>query len=199
MVKLKGVTTGHNKWKISFFILLSFNLLLLAVVGFFVYPLFQSSPVELPADSDSFAPTEGELQLHTNKEDLANFINAFFQEEEAKFTIFLEEDVRLKGDIQILHRDLPLIARFEPFVTSTGNLVLSLERISLGSITLPQRYILHHVSNLLDLPDWVLVSPEEELIYLNFQGINRQETRLRVERFDLKNDEIIFALSHRSQ
>ncbi len=193
---MQGTTKGYNKWKISFFILLSINILVLIIVARFMYPLFQTPETELPAESYPFTSDDIVLRMNANKEELATFINNFLQENETDFTILLEDDVALKGNIQILNMNLPLFAEFEPSVTTSGNLVLSLKTITLGNLKIPHRYILQHFSNIVDLPEWVLIVPEEELIYINFYDVNEKATKFRLETFDLQEDEIVFSIVH---
>lgn len=184
----------NNKWKILFYISLIINICILLVIGRFMYPLLQTPTGERPKEPVTLPIEDTALHLKTSKDELATFMNSFLQENETDFTILLEEDVTLQGDLSILNMSLALSAQFEPTVTASGNLILSLKTVTLGHVNIPHVYILQHVSNILDLPEWITIVPKEELIYVNFYELSQSETKLRLETFDLPTNDIVFAI-----
>lgn len=185
-----------HKWKFRFFILLIMNAVILLAVGLILYPFFQSTTNQLPEEALHLSNDDLALNLKTTKEEVADFINAFLHANETEFSILLEKDVSLQGDIQLLHMTFPVAANFTPNVTESGNLILSLKTITLANLNVPHRYILQYFANMMDLPEWISVIPEEELIYFNFYDMNESQTKIRIESFDLQQDHIEFSIIH---
>ncbi|HZW68351.1 MAG TPA: YpmS family protein [Pseudogracilibacillus sp.] len=188
----------HNKgsWKVLFFIMLALNLLFISVSVYIIYPLVK--PVAEDDELISMPPLTSAgtpIYIHATKENITGVVESFLREnqEEESFTILLDDTVDFLTDASLFGLELSLEARFEPIVEPDGNLSLKQKAISFGRIQIPNEYALKYIANSFDLPPWVHIRPSEEMIYLDLHAAQvGKEYFVKVNKFDLTNDELIF-------
>jgi uncharacterized protein YpmS len=185
-----------NKWKRLFFLLLGINIAVFAVIF---------TLISLPSDDDK--PEMGRVDdgedvkfvIHTNKEDLNKVINHYLEKEgltgSIDYKVLLREEVELYGTMPVFGRDLEMKLTFEPEALKNGNLVLKQKSISIGQLQLPVSYVLKFVRDSYQLPEWVTIVPNDEMVYVALQKLElKSDIKVKVNEFDLKKDNIKFTL-----
>lgn len=181
------------KWRNSFFILLGFNLIIIVVI---LYGLL--SPTPKPETIQDVIPSEtnnATFVVHTTAEDVSEFINAYIKdllaEEAYQYSVVLQKDVQIRGELPFFGSTFPLLIILEPHVLADGNLLLKQKSLSLGKLNLPNKQAMKYVANLLEIPDWVVINPSREEIVVHVTEIKtKSNLQLAIEQFDLRANEI---------
>lgn len=197
MINIQGSSRDkRNKWKVLFFSLLVFNIICLAIVSYNLYPLFKPVAEQELAKSQIPSETKEEaFYIYATKESITETVNSYLETREDSVTISLDDSINLFIELPLFGMDVSLHAQFDPFVEPNGNLLLKQRAISFGMLQIPNEYALQYIANTIDLPDWVFVRPDEELIYIDLNhaqfGTNFQ---VSFEQFDLTQKDIILQL-----
>lgn len=186
----------NRKWKHLFFLLLAINIIVTIGVLILV-----NLPVKdtLPPESDGVTSQDVQFQIQTNKADLNKIINHYIEEEGLKspidYKIILQDEVELFGTMKVFTQDIEMKLTFEPESLQNGDLILKQKSISIGQIQLPVPFVLKFVRDQYDFPEWVSIQPNDELVYVSLQNMElKSDIQVRVNKFDLKNDDILFTL-----
>lgn len=185
-----------NNWKKGFFLLLGIDLLIvLLLVALAVFPANsnQKHVKKVPmGDNVSF-------YIKSNKEDLNKLINHYLKKEAADtpvdYQVVLADEVELYGTLPFFSEKLNMKLTFEPEALKNGDLVLRQKSISIGSLHLPVAYVLKFISDNYKLPAGVEIKPNEKFVYIAMDQLKlKSDTRVKVNKFDLKKDDIAFTL-----
>lgn len=181
-----------NKWKTFFFILLSCNIALMIIIGLLIF---------LPTDSHKKENIEIDetgqeivFPIKTSKSDLNKVINHYLEKNHINYQVVLKDKVELYGTMKIFTQNVEMKVLFEPEALENGDLLLKNPSISIGRLQLPVSYVLKFVRDQYDIPEWVTIIPEEEYVYVSLQEMKINNLRTKVNKFDLKNDDIRFSL-----
>ncbi|XJZ25860.1 YpmS family protein [Bacillota bacterium Lsc_1132] len=186
-----------NKWKQGFFLLLGIDLLIVIILLLLAV---------LPATNKGEKPLQkgpaGEsvsFYIKSNKEDLNKLINHYLKKEAADapidYQVKLADEVELYGILPFFSEKLNMKLTFEPEALENGDLVLRQKSISIGSLHLPVAYVLKFISENYKLPTGVDIRPNDKMVYMNMDQLKLQsDAKVKVNKFDLKNDDIAFTL-----
>ncbi|UOQ45196.1 YpmS family protein [Halobacillus salinarum] len=186
-----------NKWRTSFWILAIVNVgIILALLAMVFLP---TSYTIVNVDK-SKENEESEFTIVSTKENLEQLANEYLGElsEQTGFeySISLDRNVTLIGNIKAFDQKIPIKVELNPVVQENGDIILEQESISLGKLPLPNKKVLEFVKDNYKLPDWVIVNPNDENIYV---AVTKMKTasrfNVRVERFNLKSDQLAFRIS----
>lgn len=185
-----------KKWKLLFFLLLGINM---AVVTFILIMI--NLPIKESALPKSVEENNRDVQfrINTNKEDLNRIINHYIEDEGFKspidYKVQLQDEVELLGTMKVFTQDIRMKLTFETEALENGDLILNQKSISVGQINLPVPFVLNFIKEQYDFPNWVIIEPNEELIYVSMQKMKlKSDIKVKVNKFDLKNDDIQFTL-----
>ncbi|MBT2695055.1 YpmS family protein [Bacillus sp. ISL-55] len=186
-----------NKWKIGFFILLGIMAAAILIIWILI-----ASPVEetkVKPGTDGTGTDDVAFNVSTNKRDLNRVINHYLEEEaknsQMDYQVLLTDEVELYGTLPLFSQELGLKLTFEPQALKNGDLILNQRSISVGKLNLPVSTVLKFVRDSYDLPDAVIIQPKEERVYVSMQKLKlKSDTKVRVNEFDLKKDNIKFTL-----
>jgi uncharacterized protein YpmS len=184
-----------NKWKSLFFILAGLNIIVLAVI--FTYLM---SPAENSGVEKDNRVTNGSVpfKIETNKLDLNQVINHYLEEEgkgPIDYQINLDDHVNLFGTFPVFNQNIEMKVSFEPKVLENGDVILQQKSLSLGKLKLPASTVLKFVNDQYRFPEWVTIQPNDEMVYLDFNKLNlKSGLKVKVNKFDLKDDHITFTL-----
>jgi|SRR5699024_10596787 len=188
----------QTKWKHLFFILLSLNgLILLLLIAFILWPATKPDrTLETPIDEQE----SSEFIIRTTKGNLNDLINAYLDQWLAgsphQYSISLEEDVHLQGELPVFSTTVPLSARLEPIVQNNGDVVLKLRSLSIGLLELPNKRIMQYMNNFFDVPEWVQIDPNEEEIYLAITSMEFESNfQIAAEQIDLDANNIAIKIT----
>ncbi|MCM2531917.1 YpmS family protein [Neobacillus pocheonensis] len=185
-----------NKWKRGFLLLLGIDLLIVVII---------LSMILIPSANNKemikSGPTGDNVSFHvkSNKNDLNQLINHYLKTEAANspidYHVHLGNEVELYGVLPFISDTLNMKLTLEPEALQNGDLVLKQKSISIGSLQLPVSYVLQFISENYKLPKGVVIQPNDQLIYINMQQLNlKSNIKIKVNKFDLKKDDIAFTI-----
>ncbi|KGP74065.1 YpmS family protein [Pontibacillus yanchengensis] len=186
-----------NKWKWLFWLLAIINVGVIAWLVFLVY--VPSNTTTIPED-DPIQGKQAEFTLQSTTNNINEIINSYLIElskgEPLKYSVSLEDSVELRGTIIAFEKEIPLTMKFEPKVQQNGDLMLEQTSITLGRLQLPNRKVLDYIRDNYPMPDWVIVNPDEESIYVAFTKIKaKYGLKVKAKAFDLEKNQIAFKVT----
>ncbi|HLS67113.1 MAG TPA: YpmS family protein [Pseudogracilibacillus sp.] len=185
-------------WKRRFGILLTVNIVVLFFLAIYIYSPIPE--VEIKQSSEQYKKEHSsEFIVRTTKQNVNNLVNAYLDKlldsTTHEFSIHLDDDVQLFGELPIFSSTVPLLIHFEPIVQDNGDLVLKQKSISVGQMKLPNKKIMQYVSQYLPVPDWVIINPKEEEIYVQVTEMDiKSNFHVAVHQFDLEANNISFQI-----
>src|SRR5690625_2751775 len=189
---------SEKNWKRRFGILLTIN-----IVALFFLAIYMYSPIpeaELKRSSEVYKEEQSsEFIVRSTKQNVNNLVNAYLdkllENTDHEYSINLDEDVQLFGELPIFSSTVPLLIHFEPIVQDNGDLVLKQKSISVGQMKLPNKKIMQYVSQYLPVPDWVIINPKEEEIYVQVTEMDiKSNFHVAVHQLDLEANNISFQI-----
>ncbi|MCA0985330.1 YpmS family protein [Halobacillus yeomjeoni] len=188
---------SKNKWKTSFWILAIMNVGI--VIGILALIFLPSSYTLVNVDKQKHT-SEAEFTIFSTKQNLEQLANDYLGELSTQtvfdYSISLDKNVTLTGNIKAFDQTIPIKVELNPVVQKNGDLILEQERISLGQLPLPNKKVLEFVKDNYKLPEWVVVNPKDENIYV---AVTQMETAsnfdVRVHRFNLNSNQLAFKIS----
>lgn len=187
--------SNQNKWKIAFFSLVSFIVLLL-VLTFLLVRNFLPNVEEESFISREPIEKEASFLIQTNKDKLNQLIASRIEQapSEVPYMVeLMEEDVQFRSTFSILGQNIPVTVNFNPEVEQNGDLFLSVQSFTLGFLQLPVDRVLTIMKEYLTLEDWIEILPSEKAVIIRVTDIqiNEKDTMfVRFQTFDLVNDVI---------
>lgn len=188
---------NKNLWKSSFIALLLLNFSVLVIIALLIF-----WPVErpkVPVGEHQITQNSSEFIIRTTKKNLNELINAYMYEymkdSKHKYSVSLEEDVQLVGELPVFSTTVPLSIRLEPLVQDNGDVVLKQKSISLGLLELPNKKVMEYMSKYLPMPNWVTINPDDEEVYVAVTQMDiKSNFHVSVEQMDLGANNLSFKL-----
>ncbi|MFG6113895.1 YpmS family protein [Halobacillus sp. MO56] len=185
-----------NKWKVLFLALAALNI---GIIIWILALIFLPTSYTIVNVDDQKKTEEAEFTIVSTKENLEQLVNEFLSQlpsdDDLNYSVSLERNVELKGNIKAFDQKIPLKMNFEPIVQENGDVVLQQEGISLGKLPLPNKKVLEYVNKSFDLPEWVMINPNDETIYVAVTEMKPASNfDLRVDRFNLKTNQLAFKI-----
>ncbi|WP_228275841.1 YpmS family protein [Gracilibacillus oryzae] len=186
----------QKNWKRLFVILMTVNItILLAIVMFIMWPV----PGEEFPDKQYIEEEAGaEFTIQSSKNNLTQLVNEYIdkllKDKDDKYAISLDQEVHLMGTIEAFEAEVPVNITFDPIVQENGDVILQSTEMSLGLLRLPKDKILKYVNDKINTPDWVVINPKEESIYIALTQMDIGNFKVRVQQFDLENDQLSFRI-----
>ena len=188
---------GFN-WKRLFILLLGLNVALVFLL--FTFFLFMINDTGNETKIPTIESTEKQvaLQIKTNKQDLNRVINHYLDTELSStydYQVLLTDQVELYGAIPIFNEELNVKLTFEPKPLENGDLELQQKNMSIGNLSLPPSLVLKFIQNSYSLPEWIMIQPSKEKIYVSLNNFKlKSNFKVLVDEFNLKDDDIRFSL-----
>ena len=188
---------GFN-WKRLFILLLGLNVALVFLL--FTFFLFMINDTGNETKIPTIDPTQKQvaLQIKTNKQDLNRVINHYLEKElhsTYDYQVLLTDQVELYGAIPIFNEELNVKLTFEPKPLENGDLELQQKNMSIGNLSLPPSLVLKFIQNSYSLPEWIMIQPSKEKIYVSLNTFKlKSNFKVLVDEFNLKDDDIRFSL-----
>ncbi|MGP4076203.1 YpmS family protein [Halobacillus sp. K22] len=187
----------NNKWRTSFWLLAILNIIVLLVVLSLVFLPSTYTLVNVDKEKQS---SDAEFTIVSTKENMQQLANEYLKELSTQtvfdYSITLDRNVTLTGNIKAFDQVIPIKVELTPVVQENGDLVLEQERISLGQLPLPNKKVLGFVKDNYKLPEWVMVNPNEENIYVAVTQMDTASNfNVRVDRFNLNSNQLAFKIS----
>jgi len=190
---------NNNKWRQRFIILCSVNIIGLISIFIFLYSPVPEKDLQLKERQQS-EDSSSEFVIRTTKENLNNLVNAYLDKllsgTNHHYSVHLDNDVQLFGELPIFSTTVPLLVRLEPIVLENGDVTLKQRSISVGPLQLPNKKIMQYIDRLLPTPEWVIINPKEEEIYVKVTDMDiKSNFDVSVEQFDLEGNNIAFKIN----
>lgn len=187
----------NKKWKTLFFLLLGINIFAFLLVIILINLPSEKKEINLANDLNEKGTVQFNIQATRN--DLNKIINHYLESENLKsaidYKIILQDEVELYGKIKIFTQDIEMKLTFVPEALENGDLILKQKSMSIGQLSLPVPYVLKFIHDQYTLPEWVMIEPNDELVYVSLQKMKlKSDMKVQANKFDLPNDDIKFTL-----
>ena len=187
----------NNKWRTSFWLLALINLGIIIWLAALVFLPSSYTLVNVDQQKES---SDAEFTIVSTKENMEQLANEYLSELSTQtvfdYSISLERNVTLSGNIRAFDQVIPINVELEPVVQKNGDLVLQQEKISLGKLPLPNKKVLEFVKDNYNLPEWVMVNPNEENIYVAVTQMDTASNfNVKVDRFNLNSNQLAFKIA----
>ena len=205
MSRMKVKKMNHSErvkknkvWKKRFYLLLAINGII--IIGLAVYLYSPIPKKELDIASKQYeSENSSQFVVRTTKQNLNNLVNAYLDKllvnTDHVYSIHLDEDVQLFGELPLFSSTVPLLIHFEPIVQKNGDLVLKQKSISVGQLQLPNKKIMQYVEKYLPTPEWVIINPRDEEVYVKVTEMEiKSNFKIAVEQFDIEANNIAFKI-----
>lgn len=188
----------NKDWKKRFYLLITINAIILFILAIYLYTPIPKKDLEIASDQYK-SEESSQFVVRTTKQNLNNLVNAYLDKvlsnTEHQFSINLDEDVQLFGELPVFSSTVPLLAHFEPIVQDNGDLVLKQKSISVGQLKLPNKKIMKYIDDYLPTPEWVIIDPSKEEVYVKITEMDiKSNFRVAVEQFDVEANNIAFKI-----
>ncbi|MEI3604300.1 YpmS family protein [Pseudogracilibacillus sp. SE30717A] len=190
---------NNSKWKKRFITLCIINAGIILLLAFYLYSPIPKTELEISSNKYK-VENSSQFVVRTTKQNLNNLVNAYLDKLLANtnhnYSINLDDDVQLYGELPLFSTTVPLLIHFEPIVQDNGDLVLKQKSISVGLLQLPNKKIMQYVAKHLPVPDWVVINPREEEVYVKLTEMKiKSNFKVGVEQFDLEANNIAFKIN----
>lgn len=184
----------RNPWKLAFIILLG------AILGSLIFTLIQVSgerEKEFTANQSVAVEAKPSFSVQLKKEQvnelISFYLNDFLKDSGVKYSFYLENQALLNGTFDILGYDMQFYLYFEPYVMENGDVQLKAKSLSLGKLPLPIKQVMSFAKKKFDVPEWVTIDPDTEVIVLRLSEFTMQnKMKVSAEKIDLIDDDIRF-------
>lgn len=177
-----------------------FSLNIFIVITLFII-VFSPTPGSNTLPGKEYIEDEAgaEFTVRSSKQNLTELVNQYIDkalnDKDGKYSIQLNENVQVFGSVEAFKRDIPISIEMEPIVQENGDIILKQTEMSLGLLNLPKSKILEYVAKAIDAPDWVIIDPDNEEIYIAVTQIDvKSNFKVRALQLDLENDNISFRI-----
>lgn len=181
-----------NVWKWAFLFLLSIVLGVGIWLSTQLTPFIQGEP---NLSLNELVKEEMTFQLQAHKKDLNQLVTKYIDDElsnkQVKFNFILDKEAQLSGTFQLFGHDVGFSLFLDPFVMENGNLQFKATRISVGALNLPISFAMNLIKSQLEVPDWVAINTEKEMIVFNLNEFYLENgMHFSADKIDLENDDI---------
>ncbi|WLR48789.1 YpmS family protein [Halobacillus litoralis] len=187
----------NNKWRTSFWLLALINV---GVIIWLVALVFLPSSYTIVNVDQKKESPDAEFTIVSTKENMEQLANEYLSELSTQtvfdYSITLDRNVTLSGNIKAFDQVIPINVELHPEVQENGDLILRQEKISLGKLPLPNKKVLEFVKDNYNLPEWVIVNPNEENIYVAVTQMDTASNfNVKVDRFNLNSNQLAFKIA----
>lgn len=188
---------SNQKWKRRFYSIIVVDIAVLMVILLLIFWPVEGRDIQ--PRTDVTEEESSEFVVRTTKENLNDLVNAYLDQllkhSKHRYSIDLDDDVHLQGELPVFSTTVPLSVRLEPFVQDNGDIVLKQKSMSIGLLPLPNRKIMEYIDQYLPMPPWVTVDPKNEEIYVAVTDMNiKSNFHIRVEHIDLEANHLAFKI-----
>lgn len=188
----------NTSWKFLFISLLSINIFILSTLFILIFSPTPESNVTPEKEYIDEVPG-AEFTVRSSKKNISELVNSYIDkvlsDQNGKYSIQLNENVQIFGSVEAFDTDIPVTIQMEPIVQENGDIILKQTEMSLGLLDLPKNKILEYVDKEIDTPDWVMIDAKNEQIYIAITQMEiKSNFRVRVQQFDLENDQLSFRI-----
>jgi uncharacterized protein YpmS len=200
-----GWVSMKNFWKIAFFSLLA--VIIASVTSILLLIHMQLPDLEEIERSQSKGILLGNpvFTIQAKKANLNELIKEQLEplqnkDQPIRYTVLLKDHVIFQGSITIFNRELDFSMLLDPEVQENGDLLLKQRSFQIGFLKVPSDEVLKFLQKSASLPEWVIVQPKEESVYVALTELEFKENMsIKAKTIDLKNDNIVFEVYYSTE
>lgn len=192
----KVLAIFNNPWKTAFILLLAIIIGFTMVIGYRI-----STPRMTYNKAVAKVETKAEpiFDINMKKKQVNEVLNYFLKEMMDKsgvdYSFNLENEALVDGTFSLLGHETHFYLYFEPYVLNDGNIQLKAKSLSVGSLSVPIPAMINYISSTTDLPDWVEIDAEKQVINLHLNKFTMENgMSIRAKKINLIDDEITFSM-----
>ena len=183
-----------NKWKVAFFILT--GAIIISITGLFYWATSPAEDVQIDKKAATVNPTDSVLLVEATADDIEKIAMKYLQKELANSPLPLDfvinESIKLNSELTAFGVTVPFSMEFDPVVTEEGNIQLKQNSVNVGRINLEPITVLKLMNDAVSFPEWIVVRPNEEEIYVDLSDIKVMNgAKVRAKEIDLENNRIL--------
>ncbi|GEK34178.1 YpmS family protein [Kurthia sibirica] len=183
-----------NKWKVAFISLATAVLVILILVTTLLFSGGKNMAKPEPKVHNGSVVTITTKPIDFEK--MANkMIGNATNGSALQAYIKVDDDVKIKSNVEALGVNVPITLDFEPEVDDQGNIILHQTNVTVGLLDLPAQAALKLLRDSNKLPDWITVQPSDKTAYMDLSAvelpIGSENAHLQAKEFDLTNNKIV--------
>jgi uncharacterized protein YpmS len=195
----------RNFWKIAFFSLLA--VIIAAITSILLLINMKLPDLEEIERSQSKGILSGNpvFTIQAKKANLNQLIDEQLEpvknkDQSIRYTVLLKDHVIFQGSISIFNRELDFSMLLDPEVQENGDLLLKQQSFQIGFLKVPSDEVLRFLQKSASLPEWVIVQPKKESVYVALTELEFKENMsIKAKTIDLKNDNIVFEVYYSTE
>ncbi|HWL11779.1 MAG TPA: YpmS family protein [Ureibacillus sp.] len=183
-----------NKWKVAFFLLI--GAIILFVTGFIYWAISPSEEVQIQTENRPVKPTDSVLLVEATADDIEKIAMSYLREELEKsalpIDIVVDKSIKLNSELTAFGVTVPFAMEFDPIVTEDGNIHLKQNSVNVGRINLEPITVLKLIKDAVDFPEWIIVRPNEEEIYVDLSNFEIMPgASVKAKEIDLEKNRVL--------
>jgi len=183
-----------NKWKVAFFVLA--GAIIAVITTIIILATSPSKNVPLPPVTEAKGSV---LLVETTTKDFEKLALKYLRDalntETLPVAITMNDQIQIFSEVIAFGVAIPVQIDFEPIINKDGNLHLKYSKINVGRFDIKPSMVLMILEETIELPEWVLIRPNEEEIFVDLSKLTVAEgTKVKAKEIDLRNDRIILEL-----
>ncbi|MDR2976035.1 MAG: YpmS family protein [Streptococcaceae bacterium] len=169
---MKKIKLNKNLWKWLFFALLALNIasILLVVSRIFV-PREPNLSEKIQAVNKKNTKV---AQVTMTRDELNALINSYLEEMSSQslgYKFYLaNSNAVLQMDYQLFSKIIPIYVYFQPAVTNSGSILLTIQSVSAGTLNMPSSAILDY-AKIMKLPSFVKINSKNATVTIELNQV----------------------------
>ena len=187
-------TKKHRSlWKWLFLLLLALNV----AVGLFIASRIFTTREPHLAQIISKAKKEKHVgQVTTTTSELNSLINSYLEEHpvssDGQFQFYISSsNAVISMDYKFFGTTVPIYVYFQPTTTSDGSVVLTVQSVSAGTLSIPPTAVLSYMQ-VMKFPDFVNIDPKSSTVKINLNALTVDNLYFHAQKIDLANGKFVF-------
>ncbi|MDT2815055.1 YpmS family protein [Vagococcus carniphilus] len=192
----KAIAIFNNPWKSAFLILVAILIGFSLLIGYRILTPRMSYNDSIPkVATKETAIFDINMKKKQVNEVLNFFLDDLMKESGVDYSFNLENDALIDGTFNLLGHETHFYLYFDPYVLNDGNVQLKAKSLSVGSLNVPIPAMINYISSTTDLPDWVEIDADKQLINLHLDKFKMENgMSIKAKKINLIDDEISFSV-----
>lgn len=184
--------TARNWWKVSLITLVGVLVVCLVVVGIKV-----ATPTKVESTAQPATQTT-KINVTLNKKQvnaLADYyVNKSLAGQPLKYRFQVADHALLTGSTKVLGTNVNFALMFKPTVLASGDVKLTAQKLSVGSLPVPVSFVMNYVAKNYPLPKWVAMDSRQHTMTLHLTAIgNGKKLSYAAKKIDMRgNGKFVF-------
>lgn len=182
-----------NPWKWAFLMMLALQLALIVILWLRISKPREEN-LSLPSKESEFVQVGS---FSATREELNEAMEGYLKDYQSgnfSYKVYATQtQVVFEGDYDILNGSVPLYIYFTPSKDKNGSIVLDIEEVSAGTLSLPTSEVLKYVNKNYKFPKFIKVDAKSGKIFLDLKNFpNKLGLAVEARTLDLYHNQLIF-------